>query len=462
MGGCVWEWCDHSAQIGVTEDGKPMFTYGGDFGETLHDGNFCVDGLVYPDRRPHTGLREMKNVYRPIRAEMVDRERGIYRFRNMLHFTDAEEKLICRYELTENGELLREGKIALTLPPLSVQEVEIPELASPAGEMVYVRFIYEEKEDTLWHQAGAYLGHDQFRLTDTHTAYCPVVSAAAPQIDRCANMITIKGDHFTYEVDALTGLMASMEKDGAALLTRPMAYNAFRAPTDNDGPFRREWERFQMKNLTTRVYEISAEEENGCAVVRSHASLSGLSYEPMFRLYTVLTVTAAGEVHVEMDVQVNRHLSALARFGLRLFLPEELGTIDYKGYGPYENYPDKQRADWYGSFTSSVDDMHEDYVRPQENGAHQGTTWLRAAGEAQALAVYADAPISFNASPYTQEMLADSRHHYELQRSGSTVLCLDYKQNGVGSASCGPHLLEKYRFTEKSFRLGFWLVPEKN
>ncbi|MBE6936307.1 MAG: hypothetical protein E7458_07360 [Ruminococcaceae bacterium] len=459
MGGCVWEWCDHSAQIGVTENGKSMFTYGGDFGEALHDGNFCVDGLVYPDRRPHTGLREMKNVYRPIRAELVDGKRGIYRFRNLLHFTSAEEKLTCRYELTENGELVRTGTVALCLPPMDVQEVEIPELASPAGEMVYVRFIYEEAQDTRWQEKGAYLGHDQFRLTDTLPVYRPADSAA-PQITRCGNTITIQGEQFTYEIDALTGLFSQMEQNGAALLTRPMAYNAFRAPTDNDGPFRRDWERFHMRDLTSRVYEITADVENGCAVVRSRASLSGLSYEPMFRLHTTLTVTGQGEVHFDTQVQVNRHLPALARFGLRLFLPEELDTVDYTGFGPYENYPDKQRADWYGRFHAAVADLHEDYVRPQENGAHQGTTWLRVSGARQALSVYADAPISFNASPYTQEMLADARHHFELVPSGASVLCLDYKQNGMGSASCGPHLLEKYRFHEKEFRLGFWLVPE--
>lgn len=461
MGGCVWEFCDHSVQVGVDKNGKPMYGYGGDFDEPIHDGNFCVDGLVYPDRRPHTGFREMKQVYRPIRAELIDAAHGVVRFRNMLAFTAAQDVLVCRYEVTEMGKRVAEGMVELALPALGTVDVKIPALVGVSGQQVYVRFSYALAEDTAWGKAGDEMGFDQFLLSDTREVFVPSAAEGKLCVADACRKITIRGENFVYTIDKFTGLFSEMTVGGQQMLQSAMQYNAFRAPTDNDRPLVREWDLFQLKTLKTRVYDIETVAESDCVKVISHASMSGYSFEPIYRMRTEITIHSGGEVHVGIAAEMTKYLHIAPRFGVRLFMPKEFGKIEYLGFGPWENYCDKHQASWWGRFASTVEEMHEDYIRPQENGAHTGTTWLRMAADEAALEVYADDTLSFNASPYTQEMLAESAHHYELKKADAAVLCIDYKQSGVGSASCGPALAKEFRFKEDAFAFGFWLVPKK-
>lgn len=163
---------------------------------------------------------------------------------------------------------------------------------------------------------------------------------------------------------------------------------------------------------------------------------------------------------MNLNVKRDTELPELPRFGLRLFLPKDMEDVTYYGLGPVESYCDKRRASSHGTFTAHVTELHEDYIRPQENGSHDDCDFVSLAGRRAGLTAAGDKTFSFNASVYTQEELTEKDHNYELVRSPYTVLCLDYRMNGIGSNSCGPRLIEKYRLDEEEFSFGISLIPE--
>jgi beta-galactosidase len=167
-----------------------------------------------------------------------------------------------------------------------------------------------------------------------------------------------------------------------------------------------------------------------------------------------------GCVSVNIQVERNMEMPFLPRFGLRLFLPEYMDNVEYFGYGPYESYADKRRASYVGRFKSKADRMQEDYLKPQENGSHWGCHYVKLASDCgKGLLVTSDELFSFNASFYTQEELTQKKHNFELERCGNTVLCIDYVQSGIGSNSCGPELIEKYRFNAQRFHTTIFIKP---
>ena len=163
------------------------------------------------------------------------------------------------------------------------------------------------------------------------------------------------------------------------------------------------------------------------------------------------TIDSSGKISMKLSVQKDLEFPQLPRFGLRLFLPKDFEQVTYCGLGPLESYLDKHQASSYGQYSSLVPLLHEDYIRPQENGSHWGCDYVTVGNGAQSLTAASEMPFSFNASHYTQEELTGKAHNYELQESDSTVLCLDYRQNGIGSNSCGPELLEKYQLNDETF-----------
>lgn len=457
IGGCVWEWCDHGVQMGITADGKPIYGYGGDFDEPDHDGNFCIDGLVFPDRTPHVGLREVAQVYRPIRVT-PGAEAGTFLLRNMLAFTAAQEALCCRFEITDNGTLLSAGDVTLSLPPLGEQRVSLPESVC-RGENLYIRFLFTARHDTPWRKAGDLVCFDQVALPSEAREYAPEASSKPLTVERARKSFIVAGDGFRYEIDRYTGLPSRMVFRGQPLLEQPMRWNVWRAPTDNDAAIRRDWERFHLYDLRTRVYDIEAvQDEQGVRVI-STASLGWVTHHPLMRMTTTVTVYGSGEIGVAASAQVTQQRPSLPRFGLRLMLPDAFDAARYLGMGPWDSYADKHQACWWGRFEESIDQFREDHIKPQESGSHARCAELTVSASEVALSIHADMPFSFNLSRYTQEELTARKHRHELMPSNQAVLCLDGYHAGIGSNSCGPVLDRAYQVCDKSLNMTFYLKP---
>lgn len=455
LGGCVWEWCDHGIQTGAGPDGIPQYAYGGDFGETLHDGNFCIDGLVFPDRTPHRGLLEIKQVYRPVR---VTRKGGGYLLRNWLAFTAAEEILTCRYEVTVNGRLCSEGDLPLRIPPLGTQYTELPVSADEPGTMIRFRFLLAH--DTPWASAGTETGFDQICLKAPAAVIPFPVKPGTFSMEETPDCLIVVGASFRYVFSKASALPESLRLRETEWLSAPVLWNAWRAPTDNDAVFRAAWDRFRLRDLEPRVYGMHASEADGTVRISALLSLGAPSYRPMIRLKTDWLIDAEGTLSLRMEAEPAAECPPLPRLGLRWFLPAAFSAVDYLGFGPVESYTDKREASWWGRFREAADACREDHIRPQESGAHTGCTEATVLSEnGEAFRISADKPFSFSLSRYRQESLAAARHRQELQPEKDVILCLDYAQSGIGTGSCGPGPAPEYLLKGKKHIIRFTLQP---
>lgn len=466
-GGFVWEWCDHGIYKGEAANGKSIYYYGGNHGETLHDGNFCIDGLVYPDRTPHTGLLEYKNVHRPVRVVSYNQDRKLLFLHSYLDFTNLEDCVTMRYEVCCDGAVTAAEEIGcISVDPHKTGTVHLAP-AIPEKGKIYLKIYYYSKKASALIPEGFLLGFDELPLQNrdsrNQTALKMLMSITDSthpvDISEDDSTLTLKGAAFWYVFNKKTGVFDKMEFEGRDLLTQPMNIHIWRAPTDNDRNIKKEWMRARYHEAFSRAYKttykISAQEIK----IYCTSSLSAPSIQKIMEIQTVWTVQNNGGIHISMSVKKNEEFPELPRFGIRLFLDRTLENITYCGIGPCESYRDKCRAGNHGIYSENIVDMHEDYIRPQENGSHWDCDYVTAEGEAYGLTAVSCKAFSFNASVYTEEELTSKAHNYELEPCGSCVLCLDYGQNGIGSNSCGPGLGRQYRLDEREFCFEIKLVP---
>lgn len=468
-GGFVWEWCDHAIYKGLSEEGKPLYYYGGDHGELLHDGNFCMDGLVYPNRHPHTGLAEYQNVYRPARVKHYDEKTGELVIRNMMDFISLENYVYMTYELNCDGNSLYSGTIdqTTTVPPHKEGRFYVL-LHVPDKGKCYLKIRYHLKNQDTLRKAGYVLGFDEILLHNEDTRnqialkmLSDCTQAGEPlTVTETDSSLIVENEWIRYDYDKRVGLFHELTYKGERLLTKPMAVNLWRAPTDNDKNIKQEWLRAQYDQSFARAYTSAYTITADGVVIHSTASVCAASVQKIADLDLIWKIHQNGAISMKINVRKEQEFPVLPRFGIRLFLPQDMEKVTYYGMGPYESYADKFQADTHDRFSSTVTDLHEDYVRPQENGSHKDCDYVTVCSSTQQLTAVASKPFSFQLSHYSQEELTEKKHNYELNKSGNTILCLDYKQTGIGSNSCGPELLEPYQFLEDTFQFEITLIPQ--
>ena len=465
-GGFVWEWCDHAIAHGTAENGKTIYAYGGDHGEEIHDGNFCMDGLVYPDRTVHTGLFEYKNVYRPARVISYNKESGELVLHNYMDFDDVKDYVKISYELTQDGLVISKG----ILPEFSVAphgegktnlKINVPE-----NGKCYLKLIYHLKKELPLLDEDHILGFDEIEVSKEDTK-CKLAEKWIPktvvdselQVNENDTQIHIKGREFAYTIDKRTALFTEMKFAGREYLNHPMELNIWRAPTDNDMYIKSEWKKAHYDKAYTRSYTTEVVQGKHGVKITSHASVVAETVQKILDVTITWKIEAAGKIDADIAVTKDDEFPDLPRFGVRMFLDKKLSAVRYFGMGPQESYCDKHQAASHGLYRADVGDLHEDYIRPQENGSHYDCEYVELNNSRYGIVASAEKAFSFNASYYTQEELEKKTHNYELIESDSVVFCVDYALNGIGSNSCGPVVLEQYRFDDVLFRFQFTLIP---
>ncbi len=487
VGGLVWEWCDHTVPLGKTEDGRIKYGYGGDFGERHNDGNFCMDGLCYPDRTPHTGLKELKQVYRPLRVYSGDQP-GSFVLQSFLAFENAGRILDGGYEITVAGKVVKTGAFDFSLEPMGKTEIRVDtklpgrsksgEESSPVGaaleetclEEAYIRFVFTAKKDELWCRKGFEVCFDQLALCgpgwetegsgEEKNGDKSEDKSGEKNGDQCVEKsgemsreISVAEQGFSavirvgaleYVFDKRLGSFSSIKVGGEELLQKPLMFNFFRAPVDND-TMRGDWYRAHLNDYDTKIYDTVIEREGAQVKITVQEAFGWNMYQPFLKAQTVYTIDDQGALRIVCDGETSNKVTFLPRFGIRLFLQRDFDEFSYFGYGPGESYVDKHHASYLGEFHSRVADSHEDYIRPQENSSHCGCRFMAIEKKGVAISFTAPKPFSFNVSEFTQEELAAKRHNFELEKCGDTVACVDGMMAGVGSSSCGPALAERFR-----------------
>ena len=468
-GGFVWEWCDHAVYKGIAENGKTMYWYGGDHGEYPHDGNFCMDGLVYPNRRPHTGLLECKNVNRPVRVCNFDQGTGIVTLHNYMDFTSLDKYLTMTYEVTCDGTVVCSGQVENMpeIPPHAEGTLPL-DIRVPEKGRCYLRLCYFLKTANELLPAGHALGFDEIPLANNDSRNQSAVALWNPEnsvkdtigTEEDDRFITVRTANFTYLYDKFKGSFNKMTFKGHELLTCPMDFNIWRAPIDNDRYLKVKWAAAQYDRTVTRAYHTSYELEHGDMHIHTVLSIGAPIVQRIVNVTVDWIVSTDGGITATVQAKRNTEFPPLPRFGFRLFLPKDMERVSYYGLGPGENYHDKRRASYHGFFQNTVTGLHEDYIRPQENGSHSECDYVMLESDALQVKVAGLKPFSFNASHYTQEELTAKKHNYELKECSSTVLCLDYQQNGIGSNSCGPALMEQYCLDHETIAFKVRIIPE--
>ena len=479
-GGFVWEWCDHAIYKGIADNGKKMYWYGGDHGELQHDGNFCLDGLVYPDRTPHTGLLEFKNVHRPLRAS-YDPDMQILTVENHLDFTDPAGIIRAVWSLTLDGMQIAGGILPIeSIPPH--RSVDIPlNITVPDKGRCFLTVTYSLKDEWCSLPVGHELGFDEIRIptaapkpVDAEHALTSSYPDRRINVRKDDTLLIFEGENFTYTLDTLSGLFISLRLGTCEMLNRPVDFNLWRAPTDNDVPIVDLWKLERLDHTVTRAYEAVLRDlpdmdkvSTGRPItVDIRQSVAAMSVQPILRISSKVTVFPDGRILYDIRAVKDPEVENLPRIGLRLFLNKEMEQVSYYGMGPGETYVDKHESGRHGHYTETVTSMHEDYIRPQENGSHYDCDYVVVKGDSLSLTVLSadedpNQTFSFNASVFTQEELEYKPHNYELEPCDSTVLCIDHQLAGIGSKSCGPDMLPKYRVSSEKFHFTFMLKPEE-
>ena len=465
-GGFVWEWCDHAIAHGTAENGKTIYAYGGDHGEEIHDGNFCMDGLVYPDRTVHTGLLEYKNVYRPARVISYDKESGELVLHNYMDFDDLKDYVKISYELTQDGLVISKGILPeFSVAPHGEGKTNLKSNVPENGKC-YLKLIYHLKKELPLLDEDHILGFDEIEVSKEDTK-CKLAEKWIPktvvdselQVNENDTQIRIKGREFAYTIDKRTALFTEMKFAGREYLNHPMELNIWRAPTDNDMYIKSEWKKAHYDKAYTRAYTTEVVQGKHGVKITSHASVVAETVQKILDVTITWKIEAAGKIDADIAVTKDDEFPDLPRFGVRMFLDKKLSAARYFGMGPQESYCDKHQAASHGLYHANVDDLHEDYIRPQENGSHYDCEYVELNNSRYGIVVSAENAFSFNASYYTQEELEKKTHNYELTESDSVVFCVDYALNGIGSNSCGPVVLDQYRFDDVLFRFQFTLIP---
>ncbi|MBW7476322.1 DUF4981 domain-containing protein [Paenibacillus oenotherae] len=476
MGGCVWEWCDHGIKA-ETADGSSYFAYGGDFGDKPNDGNFCIDGLVSPDRIPHTGLLELKQVIAPVRFDAGELASGKVRLTNLYDFIDLSH-LALFWKVEKDGAAISQGQVwQLDAAPHGGQQMlELPYTLPQEEGRYFLTLSCRQKRETRWSEPGHEIVFAQFELPSVqpkrqpdrrtqelsgHPLHDNQMHGHVMDIITEGHLLVMEGFDFRHTFDLYNGTLIGIARHGVSMLAAPARWNIWRAPTDNDQQIKAKWITEGYDRASMKVYRCEwTASPGGDVEITVQYSLGGYTRYPLLHGTAVWRFGHDGGISVRTDAKVREDLPFLPRFGLQLTMPSGTEAVEYFGYGPHESYTDKRQGARMGKYELSLSGMFENYIKPQENGSRYGTEWAVVSNsQGMGIKCTAPKPFSFQALHYMPEDLAAAGHNYELRPRKETIVHLDYKMSGIGSNSCGPELHENYRLQEKEFSFELNLTP---
>ena len=455
FGGCVWEFCDHGALLGGTPE-NPEYGYGGSFGDTPNAGNFCMDGLVYPDRRLHTGILELKEVQKPYRITEVNAKKGIFRLENLRNFTSLSDVYI-RWTLEVSGKSLAGGILDMPVAPEKSEEFTLKLPKNIADGTKTITFTFIQKYDVPLLKAGSELGGEQFIIErcDLLPTVKPTYSDTLDVKDEGGKYI-VKAGTAVFSFGKVSGALESFVQNGMEMLKAPTKICVTRAPIDNDKYILLKWNLIGLYETEEILDSCTVKQTKNKITVKSKLHFVAKEKTVISATVTYL-INQSGALDITLDADIkDSGIRYYPRIGLVFTAVRDFENLRYFGYGPMESYNDKHLAARLSDFKTTVTDNFEPYVRPQENGAHYSTGWLEATTYAgQSLLFKSTTPFSFDISHYSVKQLKDVAYIQNLKDENCTFIHIDAYQSGVGSNACGPVLDEKYQLKHGKHSLKF-------
>lgn len=460
IGAFVWEWCDHAVTAGM-QHGLYRFRYGGDSGETLHDGNFCVDGIVNPDRIPHEGFYEFQEIHRPLVLKKYD---GLtWTVRNQLDFLNINQFIEAAVSLTTIGG--ESKKFSFELPellPHEEREIDFTSILKDSHfkpeELSSIMLTYRLKSATGLLSAKTYLGHDQVIyqrqvINKVEDRNAPITEQAAINIS--ANSISVQLKEWEYHFDKKTAALNLIKHNNKRLLDEPTKIVIWRAPTDNDIHLEERWKEMGYFNPITRILGYSIDEQDNRIIISFDIGFYSTNTPKILSVDCKWTIYPGGHIEVDMHMERNMRMPALPRFGMIWKLQKEYEKIRYYGNGPFSSYSDKNLACHLGWFNTTVDENFRPHIRPQEDGSHDNVTSMSIKSPDKEIRFSAEEPFSFNAKHYSDEQMTMIKHNDKLQKEPYSFVHIDAVQSGIGTHSCGPELPKRYQVNGHTYNLNY-------
>lgn len=469
IGGCIWEWADHSCVI-ENDKGEKNYGYGGDFGEKYSFGNFCVDGLVFPDRTPSSGALEVKAAYAPLHITVRDAAKGNFTIENRYDFTDLSAFELS-YTVECDGRILREGVLStFRCAPHKKKAVSVPIPAvSECRFGMHVTFRLKQKTTTAYAPVGYEITAVQFAVPvpETHAFFLPTHGKIV-NCEETAATVTVTGFDFRYVFDKAKAAFTVLEKNGVSILSAPTDISVRRSNVDNFRGIKWDWyipqdnaHRYTVMDLTAvRTDEYRIEHTEAGVTIEGTGALTSFGVSNLVnRLRFCYEIGTNGVIKATIGGELGA-FDTLPRFGMEFTLANDCDHVTYYGMGPEENTNDCCLHTTVGTYRTTVQEMHVPYPMPQDCGNHTATKWVFLSdGLGRGILAVADTQFDFMASKYSAEMLEQANHQWDLTADDRTYLRIDYKTTGTGSGSCGSFTDERYRMNDKTFAYSFRFLP---
>ena len=464
IGGYIWDWIDQGIET-QNPQGQTYLAYGGDFGDTPNDSNFCINGLIDSYRKPKPQMWEAKYVFQPAKFEATDLNLGKIKVQNRFFF-DNFNKYELLWSLLADGQIIQQGNMgAVDLAAQTVSELKIP-FNQPKliqGVKYWLNLSLRTKQDTLWAVAGHEVAKQQFAMPWTLTAVSDnkKVSGSALKVAELNEELLISNDEFAVTFNTTSGYLVNLSRSGKKLITAALKPNFFRPQTDND---RLGWKThsalkiWQEASKQLKLEHFSWHQQDNNIVLTSR-----YSYTEQVQVQLQYHILTRGEVIVSMDLEADKSLPSLLRVGMTTEVDKSLKHMAFYGRGPFENYIDRKQGADIGIYRGSVNEFLHSYVRPQENGNRTDVDWLTLqSNSGEGIKIDGVEPLSMSVWPWSHESLDKATHPYELAESKGWIVNIDLIQAGVGgidswSEKAAP--ISKYQIPAGNYHYSFTLKP---
>lgn len=461
QGGFVWEWFDHGIES-FTESGEKYYRYGGDFGDDPSNKDFCIDGLIMPDRTPSPGLYEYKKVIEPITTTAVDIQKGIINLLSRYDFANLDRFNLV-YKVMEDDVILQTGFMAVpSIEARANKDITLPydlsAIKVKPGAHYYVNISYQLREDTSYASSGHELATAQFELP-LYKEGIVVRPEGILNVEKEHTTLHVKGANFSLDFNLVNGNLMNIVRDGMQVLSKGPRLTLWRAPISNDMEIIDKLKKVYFLHLEHEVVmNIDYHMEGNILKVEVDTINSTTNSAWHFKTKYVYTVCPSGDILIDVEGtpsgRVDLAPDMLPRIGVSMHLDKSMEHVRYFGMGPGENYADSKEAAQMGLYANTVDGLFTNYVIPQENGNHMGCKWVSMTNDrGMGLLASTEGDFNFSASWYEDKDLDDAKHTCDLVKRDYIVFNVDYKQNALGTNSCGQWQLDKYRAKFEDFKL---------
>lgn len=469
QGGYIWDWVDQGLQQ-VTEDGKPYFVYGGHFGEKQHDEDFCINGVVFPDRTPKPAMQEIKKVQQFVKFNSAFPEEGRFTIENKYHFQSLKG-MILDWELQESGDIIQQGTIVLDdIKPNQLKEIVLPisDYKKQAGKRYFIQANIKLADDLNWANKNHVLAWEQFEIPIELATVVEGANAKSIELVDNKKAVIIKNEDFEVEISKASGLIDIWDYQGKSLLEKGPKNNFWRAPTSNDmgtkfnsdPRFKWHWVQWVKNGFNTLKAENIQIESKKISDSVVEINVNGIltSNKTKIKYHTTYHINGNGEIQLNNDIKANKKLN-WPKVGTVIQLDENYTNVEWFGKGPHENYVDRATAAPFDKYEKTIDELHTPYIKPMENGNRSSVDWLKVTKEDGTGILIKGNELNFSAHRYTLENLTNAKYEIDLKDSQSVWLNIDYRQNALGSESFMFNYVKKYVLKGKKFSYSYSLKP---